>query len=281
VNEGIAPDLCSLSYITCSIDDAANIIVKLGSGTQLLKINIKSADGMVPIHPEDCHLLGMKWEEMVYIDAALSFGLRSVTKIFTAVADAIEWIVKRDGVEHLHHYLDDFLILSEPNSEECAENLPKLLVRFESLKVPIAIDILEGPTPILTFLVFELDTVTLTIQRASISMAMRSDYVSIAVKELVPILTAGMLLGDTWHNKHVLVHCDNQAVVNSGSSKDPGLAQLLRCLFFIIAEFQISLRATHIVGCSNVQADAISRNYLYSSHRFQMQPTRHLPFLQP
>ena len=41
---------------------------------------------------------------------------------------------------HLHHYLDDFLILGAPDSEECAESLHKLLVRFESLKVPIAMD---------------------------------------------------------------------------------------------------------------------------------------------
>lgn len=68
--------------------------------------------------------------------------------------------------------LDDFLVLGEPDSEECAENLHKLVVRFESLKVPITMDKLEGPT---TFLVIEVDTVALTIQMASISMAERSD----------------------------------------------------------------------------------------------------------
>ena len=354
---------------------------------------------MVPIHPEDCHLLGMKWEEMVYVDAALPFGLRSAPKIFTAVADAIQWIVKREGVAHLHHYLDDFLILGAPDSEECAESLHKLLVRFESLKVPIAMDKLEEPTPILTFLGIELDTVALTIRLPKTKLdelkvlilewlekrycsrrelqsiagklqnackvvrpgrvflrrvfdllkgtpkkrqfirlnssfqsdlqwwhcfldcwngvAMMSDAsahpidihlftdasgsfgcgacwgskwlqypwpseaigLSIAVKELVPILMAGMLWGDTWRNKRVLVHCDNQAVVevvNSGSSKDPGLAQLLRCLFFIIAEFQLSLQATHIMGLNNVQADAISRNNL-SVFFSQVPDAAHLP----
>ena len=75
VNEGITPNLCSLSYI--SIHDIANIIVKLGPRTRLAKVDIKSAYRMVPIHPEDCHLLGMKWEKMVYVNAALPFGLRS------------------------------------------------------------------------------------------------------------------------------------------------------------------------------------------------------------
>ena len=88
---------------------------------------------------------------------------------------------------------------------------------------------------------------------------------SIAVKELLPIVMACMLWGNTWRNKQVLVHCNNQAVVevvNSGASKDQNLAQLLRCLFFVMADFQLALKATHITGRHNVQADAISRNNL-------------------
>lgn len=162
VNDGISPDLCSLSYI--SVDDVAKIIAKLGPRTQLAKVDIKSAYRMVPIHPDDRHLLGMKWEEALYVDAALPFGLRSAPKIFTAVADALEWMVKKEGVTHLHHYLDDFLILGAPDSEECAESLRKLLVLFESLNVPIAIEKLKGPSLVLVFLGIELDTVTMAIR---------------------------------------------------------------------------------------------------------------------
>ena len=46
---------------------------------------------MVPVYPEDRVLLGMRWKGMVYIDTRLLFGLRSAPKIFTAVADALEW----------------------------------------------------------------------------------------------------------------------------------------------------------------------------------------------
>ena len=41
VNDGIDPDLCSLSYVT--IDDAARAIVESGPGSLLAKIDIKSA----------------------------------------------------------------------------------------------------------------------------------------------------------------------------------------------------------------------------------------------
>ena len=50
------------------------------------------------------------------MDTVLPFGLRSASKIFTAVADAVEWIAKANGVEHLFHYLDDFLLVSEPSA---------------------------------------------------------------------------------------------------------------------------------------------------------------------
>ena len=44
------------------------------------------------------------------------------------------------------------------------------------------------------------------------------------------------------------------------------MMQLIRCLFFILAQFEISLRATHFPGHLNTGADAISRNNLYLFH---------------
>ena len=45
---------------------------------------------------------------------------------------------------------------------------------------------------------------------------------AISTKEMVPIVLAAVLWGKEWYNKLVLVHCDNQAVVevlNTGYSK--------------------------------------------------------------
>ncbi len=67
----------------------------------------------------------------------------------------------------------------------------------------------------------------------------------------------------------MLVHCDNEAVVeviNSGSCRDPELMQLLRYLFFVLAHCDMTLRAVHIPGVENSQADAISRNNLKLFH---------------
>ncbi len=49
----------------------------------------------------------------------LSFGLRPAPKLYNAVVDALLWIlVDHDGINGLH-YLDDFLLVGEPDSPQC------------------------------------------------------------------------------------------------------------------------------------------------------------------
>ena len=81
VNDGIPREPCSLRY--ASVDEALQFITKLGCNTLLLKIDLKSAYRMVPVHLGDRRLLGISWEGEVYVDQALPFGLRSAPKLFT------------------------------------------------------------------------------------------------------------------------------------------------------------------------------------------------------
>ena len=106
VNDGIRRDLCSLCY--ASVDDAVHIIQHLGRGTELVKLDIKDAYRIVPVHPADYHLLGIRWEDETYNDRALAFSLRSAPKIFSAVADVNAWAFMQMGISYHLHYLDDF-----------------------------------------------------------------------------------------------------------------------------------------------------------------------------
>ena len=88
---------------------------------------------------------------------------------------------------------------------------------------------------------------------------------SIAAKELLPIVVAVAIWGPSWKGLSVLCHCDNQAVVavlKGGYCKDPSLAHLLRCLFYLEAFFDITLSGKHVPGVENGAADSISRNNL-------------------
>lgn len=390
INDGIGESICSLTYV--SVADAVHNIAGLGQGALLAKIDIKSAYRNVPIHPEDRWLMGMSWDGALYIDSTLPFGLRSAPKIFTALADAAEWIIKQAGTGFVIHYLDDFLVTGAPSTSECSIALRTMLDVFHRLGFPLAIEKLEGPTPRLEFLGFELDSQAMEVRlppvklrelqalihswvgkkscerrkleslvgklahaskvvkpgktfmrrmfellrgvrrpyhHIRLNLSFQSDLLwwdrflalwngcsmipvdqgqathiwtdasgsfgcgalnpmtkkwiqlawpptfsddalnlgkeSITLKELFPIVLACAVWHQDFEKSRVVVHCDNLgtvAVVNSGYSRVPQIMQLLRCLFFIRAHFQMDLWAVHIPGVENTLADAISRNNL-------------------
>jgi len=107
---------------------------------------------------------------------------------------------------------------------------------------------------------------------------------SIAVKELIPIVLAGAVWGDLWSGNVVLCRCDNEsvvAVVNSRTSRDPGLMHLLRCLAFVEAHWGFYSRAVHLPGVENSLADDLSRDrlerFLASSHSVLSQVPTTIP----
>ena len=155
INDGISSDLCSLKHSL--VEDALQFIRGLGQHILLIKVDLKSAYRMVPIHSADRHLFGIRWNGMVYVDQALPFGLRSAPKLFSAVADAIGWALTQAGIPFLIHYLDDFLFFVHPLAQG-----PLVLVRIldilESLVVPVAVEKIEGPATIVTFLGILIDT---------------------------------------------------------------------------------------------------------------------------
>ena len=109
--------------------DAVSAIRSLGQNTLLEKVDIKSAYRMIPVHLDDRLLLCR-----VYVNGALSFGLRLASRIFTAVADVLEWRARIKGIEYILHYLDNFLIIATPGSSQCGQNLAGLLALFDKCK---------------------------------------------------------------------------------------------------------------------------------------------------
>ena len=91
------------------------------------------------------------------------------------------------------------------------------------------------------------------------------EKVSIAAKELFPILVSAALWGRYWSGKSVLFVADNLSVIQvltSRRASDTRLMHLLRCLFFLEAHFGFDHAARHIKGKDNVAADALSRDRL-------------------
>ena len=121
MNDGITKELCSLHY--SSIDEAATQVAALGPGCMLVKMDIHQAYRNIPVAPEDKHLLGLQWNNQIYIDKVLPFGLRSTPMIFSAVADKLLWIMLKKGVSWGIHYINNFLTIGPPTSDECLQNI--------------------------------------------------------------------------------------------------------------------------------------------------------------
>lgn len=161
VNDGIRRELSSLAYTT--VDHLSALILATARGAWLVKADVKEAYRAVPVHPEDQPLLGLRWNEAVYMDRVLPFGLRSAPKIFTAVADAIQWVLTRHGITQSLHYLDDYILVTKDRGE--AESQKQVLQTvFGNLGVPLELAKLEGPSTCLVFLGIEVDSVALQIR---------------------------------------------------------------------------------------------------------------------
>ncbi len=92
---------------------------------------------------------------------------------------------------------------------------------------------------------------------------------SSALAELYPLVVAAFLWGNEWSSKCILVHCDNEAVVqcvNKGRSHSPALSPFLRRLKWIAACDQFVIVARHVAGSENQIADSLSR-FLFQKFR--------------
>jgi hypothetical protein len=134
------------------------IIQSLGQGAMLTKLDLKDAYQIIPVHLEDQYQLGISWQGQVYVERRLPFGMRSAPILFTAFSDLLTWAIHCQGVRYVMHYLDDFLLLGAPNSQETAHALDITCSFFDRAGIPVAAHKTEGPSMCLTFLGLLMDT---------------------------------------------------------------------------------------------------------------------------
>lgn len=80
--------------------------------------------------------------------------------------------------------------------------------------------------------------------------------------EMIPVLLALFLWGERLHQRKVLLHIDNEAlvsVINTQTSKSKRLMQLVRRFVLLAMQHSIVFKAVHIPTLMNSKADSISR----------------------
>jgi hypothetical protein len=115
VNDGIPDQYGSLLYQT--LDEAIQLIAENGYRTTLRKRDLKDAFRMIPISPYDYWLFIFEWNGKLYVDIFLPFGLRTSPFIFNLFSEGFHWILDWVFNRQLLHYLDDFLLINDPDPE--------------------------------------------------------------------------------------------------------------------------------------------------------------------
>ena len=125
VNDNIPDDCSTVHYAT--INQAVKIVQRLGVGYFMAKTDIKSAFRIIPIHPQDYSLLGIKWADKYYFDRCLPMGCSSSCAIFETFSTALEWLsLHKLRASAVLHILDDFLFVA-PSAEKCEADLANFL----------------------------------------------------------------------------------------------------------------------------------------------------------
>jgi hypothetical protein len=156
VNDGIPEHLSSVTYT--KVSDAIQSIKFFGVSCFLAKIDIQWAYRLLPINPEDYHLLGFQLEGF-YFNKCLPMGLSSSCLTFEKFSTSLEFIIRKlCPSARVHHLIDDFLFIA-PSKEECQSTLETFQNLCGSLRVPLAPEKTVGPSQKLTFLGITLDTI--------------------------------------------------------------------------------------------------------------------------
>lgn len=183
VNDGIDPDMCSVKY--AEFDVAVGLVAGIGRGAFMAKADIKSAFRLLPVHPSDFEILGIKVENQYYVDKALPMGASCSPALFEKFSTFIEWVTKKvSGSDSITHFADDYLFVgAEGESRRSCSSIVKCFEQVcQEFGVPLASEKSVGPSTSLVYLGLQIDSVQQTVSVPSGKVASISSKVDKALQ---------------------------------------------------------------------------------------------------
>ncbi len=111
VNDGIPKDfyLDQPFHLTLLRSaDFVDLLLAKGAGCHLYKKDLKRAYRQISVDPQDYPFLGYHWNNCLYFDLVLPFGLRSATLACQRTTNAITHIFRTAFQHNCINYIDDF-----------------------------------------------------------------------------------------------------------------------------------------------------------------------------
>ena len=159
VNCGIPKEFYCVSYE--DYDYFVSLLVSVGQGCYIAKADIESAFRIIPVHPNDYHLLGFCIEGQYYYDRCLPMGCSMSCRVFELFSTALQWLLNRTfRVLSMSHILDDFIFLS-PTKSLCQLYLQHFFTLAEHLSIPVKHKKTVLPATCVVVHDIEVDTLTM------------------------------------------------------------------------------------------------------------------------
>jgi hypothetical protein len=113
-----ASQFFAANFFFHSVDDAIRL---MGRNCYMAKVDIEAAYRHVPIDPYDWDKLAFRWPDVddfahLYLDGYLQFGMTNACEIFNRIGRAIVRMMACRGFKCLVVYVDDFLIVCQPEA---------------------------------------------------------------------------------------------------------------------------------------------------------------------
>jgi hypothetical protein len=111
INSQIPDHSKSVQY--SSVTEAIKLIMQSPKGVYTRKTDIQDAFKIIPIHPDDHHKLGFKFNNQYYYDVTLPMGAGSACQIFESFSTSLQAIYDYHAIQGARstHYLDDFFFI--------------------------------------------------------------------------------------------------------------------------------------------------------------------------
>lgn len=176
------------------------MVARAGKGALMAKADIESAFRLLPVHPNDHELLGMKVDGNYYVDKALPMGASCSPALFETFSTFLEWATKRaSGSDGICHFCDDFLFVSPAEAKErrsCHCVVHSFDGLCDELGVPRALDKFIGPTTKLIYLGLELNSMDLTVSVPADKLAKIAEKIRSALRvQKMPLRELQSLIG--------------------------------------------------------------------------------------
>lgn len=136
INSTIPREFTTVHYD--SIDNVISLVKRCGERCLMSKSDLSEAFRQIPVSPAQYRYLGFMWDDQIYFDKCLPFGCASSCQIFSALSDALGWVmINEHHAAGISYILDDFFFVSPANSDKCQQDLLNFIRMCGVIGLPI------------------------------------------------------------------------------------------------------------------------------------------------